>query len=44
MDNGRGLGELIELRLCPSCGTSLSEAIGDHAPSTARIAIGSQPD
>src|SRR5437899_12621895 len=32
MDNGRKVGELLELRLC-SCGTSLAVPIGIHAPS-----------
>jgi CheY-like chemotaxis protein len=32
MDNGRKIGELLELRLCP-CGTSLAVPIGTHSPS-----------
>jgi hypothetical protein len=31
MDNGRGVGELLELRRC-SCGTTLAREIGEHAP------------
>jgi hypothetical protein len=31
MDNGRGVGEFIELRNC-SCGSTISKAIGEHAP------------
>jgi hypothetical protein len=31
MDNGRGVGELIELRLC-SCGSTLAREIGEHEP------------
>jgi hypothetical protein len=31
MDNGRGVGEFIELRNC-SCGSTISKEIGDHAP------------
>jgi hypothetical protein len=43
MDNGREVGELLELRLC-SCGTSLTKPIGEHAPSTSRIPLDSRPD
>jgi hypothetical protein len=43
MDNGRFVGELLELRLC-TCGTSLTIPIGEHAPSLPRIRIPSQPD
>lgn len=33
MDNGRGRGELLELRLCV-CGSTLSSPVGDHSDSS----------
>jgi hypothetical protein len=30
-DNGRGIGELLELRNC-SCGSTISQPIGVHGP------------
>jgi len=32
-DNGRGVGELLELRNC-SCGSTLAKPIGEHEPSS----------
>jgi hypothetical protein len=44
MDNGRDVGELLELRMCPSCRTTLTKPIGEHAPSLTRIELDSRPD
>lgn len=43
MDNGRGLGELVELRQCP-CGSTLTLPIGEHALSAPQLRIGSKSD
>jgi hypothetical protein len=32
MDNGRELGELLELRNCPDCCSTIAKPIGEHAP------------
>ena len=44
MDNGRQKGELVELRQCAACGSSMAIAIGEHAPSTPRIKLESHAD
>jgi hypothetical protein len=41
-DNGRGVGELIELRNC-ICGSTISVPIGVHAPSSSeRLPVASK--
>jgi hypothetical protein len=34
-DNGRGIGELLELRNC-NCGSTLAKPIGEHRPASIR--------
>jgi hypothetical protein len=37
-DNGRGIGELLELRNC-TCGSTISRPIGEHQPSSTGLRV-----
>lgn len=39
IDNGRDVGELLELRLCDGCQSTLSVPIGEHAPSSRALLV-----